>query len=288
MEYNEAILHRLQQLELNILRDFMRVCEEHHLTWWAFGGTGIGALRHQGFIPWDDDIDVCLPRKDYDHLIAVFRDQMSDRYLVVNADEYPSYPLPTTRITLRDSLFVEESLRKVKNCPLGIFLDVYAFDHVAADPRKAKWQAWRTWACGKVMILSSVPFPVLPFSGLRKTLVHMVTACVWAVCQVLRISPGKVFQRLKKIAGAYNDQPAKAYAYFNDTSPFKNTYTQEELFPLRILPFEGLNIPFPHELEKTLHVLYGDFMLLPPLEKRKNHFPSQLKFPGEENVLMNS
>ena len=134
------------------------------------------------------------------------------------------------------------------------------------------------------MILSSGPFPVLPFGGVRKVLVHAVTAAVWAVMRLFRVSPGKLFRKLKKAASGWNGMPAKAYAYFNDTDPLKDLYTHEETFPLRVLPFEGRDVYFPHELEKTLEVLYGDFMQLPPPEKRKNHFPSRLKFPGESLV----
>lgn len=284
MEYNKQILHKLQQLELGILDDFIRVCEENGLVWWAFGGTGIGALRHQGFIPWDDDIDVCLLRRDYDRLIALFRERFPDRYQVVNADLYETYPLPTTRITLKNSLFVEEAMQKVRDCPLGIFLDVYAFDPVAADPAKAKKQAWKTWFYGKLMILSSIPFPVLPFGGLKRKLVHAVTAVIWAVLKLFRVSPGRLFRRLKRAAACYPEEGAPAFAYLNDTNPFKNTYTRDELFPLRRLPFEGRSLAFPNALEKTLQVLYGDFMQLPPPEKRKNHFPSRLKFPDEDRV----
>jgi len=287
MEYNEEILQKLHRLELGILDDFMRVCEENHLTWWAFGGTGIGAVRHQGFIPWDDDIDVAMMREDLEKLTAIYQEKMSDKYQVLNTDLFPSYPVPLTQITLKDSIFVEESLKHVKDVPLGIFLDVYAFDHVAMDPAAAKRQAWSTWFWGKMMILTSVPFPMLAFRGVKKKLIHAVTAAVWALLRLFHVSPAVFYRRLKKTAGRYNQQPAKQFAYFNDTSPFTNTYTEEELFPLRALPFEGRQVLFPHELEKTLEVLYGDYMQLPPPEKRKNHFPARLKFPGEDRVYVN-
>lgn len=285
MEYNPAILKRLQTLELSILDDFIRVCNENNLTWWAFGGTAIGALRHQGFIPWDDDIDVCLMRPDYDRLNEIFKKELSDKYIVVNADEFDSYPLPTTRITLRDSFFVEDAMKNVKGCPLGIFLDVYAFDHVAPDPAAAKKQAWKTWYYGKLMILSSMPFPLVPFSGIKAKLAHVVTFMIWIFLRLFRRTPGKLFQKMKKVVSIYNDQPVKTYAYFNDTDPFKDLYEDSDLFPLRPLPFEGRTLFFPHETEKTLEVLYGDFMQLPPVEKRKNHFPYRLKFPGDEQIL---
>ena len=284
MEYNDAILHKLQQLELSILDDFMQVCRENNLSWWAMAGTGIGALRHQGFIPWDDDIDVGLLRADYDRLNRIFKEQFSDKYIVVNADEFPSYPLATTRITLKDSLFVEDSLKRVKNCPMGIFLDVYAFDNVASDPSLAKKQIWKSWIYGKMMILASVPFPVLPFTGIVKKIAHVGTSVAWIILKLFRVSPGRLFHKLKKTVTLYNELPATAYMYANDTDPYSNYFQTADLFPLRILPFEGREISVPCNLEKHLERLYGDYMKLPPVEKRKNHFPSKLKFPGEAKI----
>ena len=69
--YEPEILKQVQQMELEILRDFMDVCEENGLRYFGFAGTGIGAIRHGGFIPWDDDIDVAMPRKDYDRFMNV-------------------------------------------------------------------------------------------------------------------------------------------------------------------------------------------------------------------------
>ena len=70
-EYDQPTLKRLQRAELSILRDFAELCKKNGLSFFISGGTAIGALRHGGFVPWDDDIDVCLPRKDYDRLIEV-------------------------------------------------------------------------------------------------------------------------------------------------------------------------------------------------------------------------
>ena len=78
-EYDEATLKKVQQTEMEILRDFIKVCDENNLTWFGDAGSGIGAIRHKGFIPWDDDIDVMLPRKDFDKMIEVIK------------RDYPSY-----------------------------------------------------------------------------------------------------------------------------------------------------------------------------------------------------
>ena len=97
-EYDEATLKKVQQTELGILKDFIKVCEENNLTWFGDAGSGIGALRHKGFIPWDDDIDVVLPRKDFNKMIEVFKRDYSDKYSIANVETMENYPLMTTRL----------------------------------------------------------------------------------------------------------------------------------------------------------------------------------------------
>ena len=282
-EYNQELLHRVQKLELDILKDFIHVCEENDLTWWAFWGTGIGALRHGGFIPWDDDIDVCLPREDYNRLLDVFSKDYADRYQVVNCETFEKYPLATTRLMVRDSCFVEEPLKGV-DCPLGIFLDIYAFDHVARNEHDAKKQMWKSWIYSKLLILRQIPFPVVPANGLLKHIIHAGTALFHAFMVLFRVSPQSIYRKMHAATTKYNNQPSDALAYFCDTAPDKSIFKYDDLFPLRKISFEDLEVNFPQHLEKLLTISYGDFMQLPPEEKRKNHFPYLLKFPGEDTV----
>lgn len=87
--YEPEVLKQLQGEILSILDDFIRICEDYHLEYFGIAGTGIGALRHKGFIPWDDDIDIAMPRRDFEHLLRIVEKKMSDRYLVLNAERYP-------------------------------------------------------------------------------------------------------------------------------------------------------------------------------------------------------
>ena len=284
-EYDEITLKKVQQAELEILKDFIQVCEENDLSYFALAGTGIGALRHGGFIPWDDDIDVGLLRADYDRMIEVFKRDYSDKYTIVNGDEYSTYPLMTTRIMRNGTVFVEEALKGIKNCPLGIFLDVYAFDNVARDPKKAKKQAFRTWVLSKFLIMKFVPFPVLPVKGVAAKLIHCATALTYGAMNVLFISQKFLYRKAKALSTAYNQEDCDAYAYFCDTDRYSNYFEKEDLFPLRKIQFEDIDLCFPKNLEKSLETTYGDYMQLPPVEKRKNHFPYRLKFLNEEEIV---
>ena len=279
-EYDTQTLKKVQHYELLILKDFIKVCEENNLSYFGLAGTGIGALRHKGFIPWDDDIDVGLLRADYEKALEIFKLKYSHKYTVVNGDEFKKYPLMTTRIILNGTKFVEYPLKNI-DCPLGIFLDVYAFDNVAPTEKEHKKQAFAAWFYSKLLILKHIPFPVLPFSGLKAKIIHCITACAYAFLNIFFISHKFLYNRAKKASCKYNGIEPQAYAYFCDTDRFSNCFKKSELFPLKKLQFEDVDMCFPAGLEKSLEALYGDYMQLPPEEKRKNHFPFALEFPQE-------
>lgn len=279
--YDTETLQKVQKTELSIFKDFKEVCEKNSLTYFGLAGTGIGALRHGGFIPWDDDIDVGLLRKDYDKLIEIFKRDYSDKYTIVNGDEFSNYPLMTTRIVLNGTKFIEHSLKNI-DCPLGIFLDVYAFDCAAADEKARKKQAFGAWFFSKLLILKHIPFPVLPYYGIKKKIAHCVTACAWAFLNVFCISHKWPYNKCKKFSCKYNDTDTGFYGYFCDTAMFSNFFEKQDLLPVREEKFEDTVMHFPKNLEKSLTNMFGDYMQLPPPEKRKNHYPYILEFPKEE------
>ena len=238
-------------------------------------------MRHKGFIPWDDDIDVCLPRKDYEVLISVFEERFSDKYVIGNTEHMENYPLMTTRIMLRGTKFVEETLKNVK-CDFGIFLDVYPYDNISDDENQFKRQAITAWFWSKIMILRQIAFPVLPFKGIKAKLAHIVCAMVHVVLVLLHIPPHWIYKQCKKACCRYNHLETKRLAFLCDTSPYIDIISKEESYPLLELDFEDEKMKFPKNIHEILTYAYGDYMRLPPVEKRKNHYPYCLKFKEEE------
>lgn len=278
-EYDEVTLKRLQKTELEILKDFMTICDRHGLDYFGIAGTGIGALRHQGFIPWDDDIDVALPRDDFEKFLKYLEAEMDDKYLIMNTEHYPDYPLMTTRMTLRGSRFKEEALKNIK-APLGMFLDLYPLDKMSDNPKEAKKQARDAWFWSKILILRSIPFPMLGFSGWKAKIVHAICAMVHFVLKVCHVPKLWIYKKAYEAETRYNhyDQ-TKRLDFFCDTTPYMNLYYVKDIYPLQKLDFEDVKLNFPRNIHKNLTAMYGDYMQLPPEEKRKNHYPYELQFP---------
>ncbi|MBO5387065.1 MAG: LicD family protein [Lachnospiraceae bacterium] len=280
-EHDEKTLKRLQQVELDILKDFVAVCEKHDLIYFGIAGTGIGALRHKGFIPWDDDIDVAMPREDYDKLMVYMDEEFGDKYTVLNAERFPNYPLMTTRLCLKGTEFKEEALKSI-DAPMGIFLDIYAYDKVSDDPKEAKKQAWDAWFWSKVLILRSIPFPMLGFTGIKKGIVHAICGLVHILMVIFRISKKWIHKKAYEATTRFNHyEKTEKWNYICDTNPYVSTYNVADIFPLQKLQYEDIMINFPGNIHNNLTNMYGDYMKLPPEEKRKNHYPYALKFLDE-------
>lgn len=280
-EYDEATLKKVQSLEIMILKDFITICKENGLTYFGLAGTGIGALRHKGFIPWDDDIDVGLPRKDYEALIKIIKENMKDKYIIGNTENMRNYPLMTTRLMLKGTKFVEDSLKNI-DCDLGIFLDIYAFDNVSDEEIKFKKQARVAWFWSKILILRQIAFPVLPFRGIKKKLAHLICALAHGILVIFHISPLWIYNKCKKASCLYNNIDTERLAFFCDTSPYMNMININKSFPLIELEFEDINMSFPKNIDEILTSVYGNYMELPPVEKRKNHYPYILEFNSED------
>lgn len=278
--YEPEVLAGLQQELLSILDDFIRICEDYHLEYFGIAGTGIGAIRHKGFIPWDDDIDIAMPRGDFEKLLKIVEKKMGDRYLVLNARRDPRYPLMTTRLVKRGTVFIEEVMKDV-DCPFGIFLDLYVLDNVADNPILYQLQSWTAWFWSKLMILRCIPRPTLQQTGLKARLIWDVCGMVYGGMKLLHISPEWLRDRCEAECRRYNKKKTARMAFLPDTSPYWNVVDKRKYHPLKKLEFEGRRLNFPANIEEMLTNMYGDFMVLPPEEKRKTHYPYKLSFSNE-------
>lgn len=278
--YEPEVLERLQGEILSILDDFLAICREHHLEYFGIAGTAIGAIRHRGFIPWDDDIDIAMPRRDFEKLLRLVEREMGNRYLILNARTSPQYPLMTTRLVKRGTVFKEEVMKDL-DCPFGIFLDLYVLDNVSDNPFMYQFQSWSAWFFSKLMILRCIPRPTLAQRGLKAKAIWLVCGAVNRMMRLCRISPEWLRDRCDAACRHYNRRRTARMAFLPDTSPYWNVVDKRKYRPLKTLEFEGRAMNFPGNIDEMLRSMYGDYMELPPEEKRKTHYPYELKFSEE-------
>lgn len=274
--YTPDELKKIQLYELNLFKDFAKVCEENGLKYWGVGGTGIGAVRHKGFIPWDDDIDLAMPYEDYLKMNEIFARDFKDKYTLVNGGKYSNYPVMNEHIVINGTKFVTRDAKHLKY-PQGIFLDIFPHFKSPTDTKLRVKHGKSMWLWGKILILRQIPFPNIPFKGAMAKFVHCGTFVVSCLLKVI-FPVGWLYKKNLRLSLKYNDLEDFVYIYtFNPK--YKDWYFEKDIVnKLKKYPFEDTEMYFPDDLDAYLKHTYGDYMTLPPEDKRKTHAPVVLEF----------
>ena len=274
---NPEELRTLQLISVDLLKEFDRVCEILDIPYFLYSGTALGAVRHKGFIPWDDDIDLGMLRKDYDRFLSEAPKVVGDDYEVVNALSAPHFPACNANLSLRGTYCVPEEFA---NCPYqyAIGLGLYAFDYVVDDEKLFRRQCRRTWFWGRLSFLRATPKPHLSLRGWKRVLASAACYAAHGCMKLIHLSPQWIYMKWEKAATQYNDRGGDLVADFADRDPLTWSARIDELFPTKRVEFEGLILPTAREDDAMLTREYGDYMQLPPLDDRKNHYPSRLDF----------
>ena len=279
--YEPEVLERLHGVLLEILGDFIRVCEKYGLTYFAAYGTAIGAVRHQGFIPWDDDIDVGMPRKDYDRFFEVFQQELGEKYALLTPEIDNRYACTVTHIQKKGTKFISEMSQDLK-CEQCIFMDIFPFDYVANDEKSQRKQARRTAFWGKLLFLAGTAYPVIPLKGIAGRLAGCACKMIHFFLKLFRIAPRTLYRKYLKAATAYNQDEGKEYVTsFECADCLKDKIREKEIYPVQKVKFEYLEINLPANNDEILRKVYGDYMQLPPEDQRVNHMPLVIDFGDE-------
>ena len=154
-------LRKIQLAATAALKEFDRICTLLGTRYVIYGGTAIGAARHQGFIPWDDDVDVCMPREDYERFLAEAPAVIAPAFEVISSGSHPDYPRTFGVLGLVGSTFVPGVARNRSfRMPLGI--DLFPLDPIPDDPKAFRRQARATWVWGRLLFLLGTPTPDIP------------------------------------------------------------------------------------------------------------------------------
>lgn len=279
--YSPETLRRLQLVEYDILKKFDAMCKKHHLEYYAMYGTLLGAVRHKGIIPWDDDIDIAMPRKDYDKLLELVPREFGDGYSFLDANVDPRYPFVTGRIMKKGTEFRMLSMKN-SPCELGIFLDIFVMENLPDNEKERKRLIRKAWIMEKLCILRNTPFPNVPYRGLKRVLVYGVCGAA-SIC--LKVIPARVLHQIRqRLVEEYKDQKTEYIGILNGINMEKEIFRREMIYPLGKLPYEDMEIPVPHDVHGMLSQEFGpDYMTPLPEGKRSSIIPYKLSFGDEDD-----
>lgn len=246
----------LQLRILKILKMFDKVCRQHGLRYCLVGGSLIGAVRHKGFIPWDDDLDVSMPRPDYEKLIKHSKEWLPSPYELICAENDPCYPLPFAKIQDANSTLIE---RKHLYYLGGLYMDVFPYD-AWPDNKLARW-----WQASKYAFLKQALYLIH-----RDPYKHGHGPDSWAPLLARKLFTLQGLQKgIRKVLTKYDYQQATLASSYTDGL--------KGVLPKRItdvyvpFEFEGETMQGISEYDQYLTHQYGKYMEVPPPEKRVQH-----------------
>ena len=259
----EKELSRVHELELVIAEEIKRICTKHHISYFMIAGTLLGAVRHGGFIPWDEDMDFGMTRKNYEHFVRACRKDLDNtRFFLQTMDTDPGYTDAFAKIRLRGTVFTE-ALAKDSKAMSGIFVDIFPFDHVPRNRFLEKLHERERYLWKNILAVK------LGYgNGAKRS--FPLRAALFAISRLL---PADFIRARKKIAFTrYNKRPASrlvtaegSYRYMKEKIPVR--YIRN----LIMMPFMDTEFPAFAEFELYLRAMYGDYMKLPPEDQRNKH-----------------
>lgn len=269
MEYeiDSKILRKVQLTQLDILIEFDRLCRKNNISYQLFAGTLLGAIRHEGFIPWDDDIDVAMTRNDYEKFLKICNEELNSNYFLQNYSTDPKFFRQFSRIRKNNTRYVQKHYKDI-DIHHGIFMDVFPLDDVM--PNKITEEIRY-----KILLFFSVAnrirnVGVFPNANILKQIVGKLI-------QLTNIIVDKsTFENIERsIMKRYEQNHSNHMTLLTDALEQKSykrfLIGKEDFYDVIYWNFEGYKFPIPKEYDYVLTNIYGDYMTPPPQEQQKPH-----------------
>jgi putative licD1 protein len=268
-EVTKELQPRWNAVIIDVLSVFIRICEAQGLRYFCAGGTAIGAVRHQGMIPWDDDIDVFMPRPDYDRFLALAAHSMPEGYEVLSPYATKDYPMYFAKMcNARTTLLENERIP----CVFGLYIDIFPLDGACDDVETCYREKRRFKRLMNKLEAVSTHNSFGEYVGLltkRREWGRFAVKTVAFCCRSwLR---QWLLKQMDSIAYGHD------YALSSRVVTYSGAYQRQEIYPKawletpQMFAFEGLMVNLPHDYDAYLRHFFGDYMTLPPVEQRASH-----------------
>lgn len=246
-------LNKHQAVLLELLKEFDRICKKHNIHYVIFCGSALGAVRHKGFIPWDDDLDVSMLRDDYEHFLKVAPDELKEQYYL-QAEFSEHWPMNFSKLRKNHTTCLEKYHPKDKKSHQGIYIDIFPCDNAADKDRGRKWQFYAS----RIVVAKALSRRGYETDSRMK---KVFMAC----CHLLPMKPFHRYAMRKK-----KNDSKYVHTFLACTSKYKKGVYKRSWFTETIeMDFEDMKVPVSVHYDELLTTMYGDYMTLPSEEERK-------------------
>lgn len=263
---DKETLDKLHQVHLELIDEVDRICREHDLTYFLDSGTALGAVRHAGFIPWDDDADIGMPRADYEKFMEIAPKELKPAFFLQNFKTEPGYFNFHAKLRKENTVFPQRWTEAYKH--RGIMIDIFPFDYVPDSyenavkmVKKSRYIRWIT----DFRYASRAP------KGIKKKVVYYA----------VKLLPKNICRRMfLNYCNKYNDKPTNTMTSFTYRMTRKKEYIfkKSDLLPVKRVRFEDRSYCIMQNPDAYLKTMYGDYMQLPPENERVSHLEGIIKF----------
>lgn len=260
-------LNEIQEESFVVLKKIKEICENYKIQYWLFAGTLLGAIRGGDFIPWDDDIDVCMPRKDYEKFIAICMNNPGflKGFKLCYYKSCPNYAYPITRLS-RDGFYFDSYIMEYG---LGVFVDIYPLDGFKEDSNLLESLSKKKRTIGRMIAKKQPP----KFSKIKFIILSFL----------------QIFYRIIPLKKRLEDLDLSAQKYDFESNILCGNIIWEPYAILKrrwfdgtlMWSFHGEQFPIPKHYNELLHEMYGNYLELPPIDQQvPNHDYKMYRLEG--------
>lgn len=265
MTISNKDLRKAQLLMLKILKEVHKICEENNIKYFLSDGTLIGAIRHQGFIPWDDDLDIGMLREDYEKFCKIAPQILSENFILQNFQTDKGYGLQFGKVILKNTVWIEKVAKNTNRQWSGIYIDIFPYDNITENKKMQKLIN-RLYIFIQGLILIKFKYiNISNYESMAKKLKYVLKKIY--LCTIS-----------KKLLIYIRDSICKRYLNKSNTLVTKyggNFYKNQNPYnfykDLTLQTFEDTSFYIPKNYDKILKNLYGNYMEIPPIEKQRQY-----------------